>query len=344
HVDPEATTDGGARAPARARARGRVRRRRQRRPHHLHHRGHHHHGGRGGRRGGRRPGRLRGPLGRVRGRHRPTRPRRRGPRRAHRREGARGHPDGGAPLRGRGRGRPRGLRAQPPGGPRRRHAGHAGGLRDRRPRALPRPQRRGGGAGRGEAGRVPGGAHARGRHLAGDEAGRSTGGLPAIRTRWIGALLAGALALSPTAAASHGFDDVQDEVSTDVDDDAAEATAVTTSPGQPGTPGSSGGGSNEPNCTKRDGTRGYLRYEGLKYTTMKEQREVIRPEEQRPGVYLHVYCDDEWQRFDFFPEVPPAAQIDPVSLAESVRIVPKAPVLRTNPATGRHLVNLEAWF
>lgn len=133
-------------------------------------------------------------------------------------------------------------------------------------------------------------------------------------------------------------------MSTDVDDDAAEATAVTTSPGQPGTPGSSGGGSNEPNCTKRDGTRGYLRYEGLKYTTMKEQREVIRPEEQRPGVYLHVYCDDEWQRFDFFPEVPPAAQIDPVSLAESVRIVPKAPVLRTNPATGRHLVNLEAWF
>lgn len=133
-------------------------------------------------------------------------------------------------------------------------------------------------------------------------------------------------------------------MSTDVDDDAAEATAVTTSPGQPGTPGSSGGGSNEPNCTKRDGTRGYLRYEGLKYTTMKEQREVIRPEEQRPGVYLHVYCDDEWQRFDCFPEVPPAAQIDPVSLAESVRIVPKAPVLRTNPATGRHLVNLEAWF
>ena len=96
-----------------------------------------------------------------------------------------------------------------------------------------------------------------------------------------------------------------------------------------------------PNCTKEDGTRDYLRYKGLMYTTMEQQRTVIRPEEQRPGEYLHVYCGDERIGFYFFPEDEP---VDPRYLADTVRITPPDPVLVTSPAATEQLVDIEVWF
>jgi hypothetical protein len=102
-------------------------------------------------------------------------------------------------------------------------------------------------------------------------------------------------------------------------------------------------GSNGPNCTTSDGTPGYLRYEGLQYTTMEEQRTEIRPEEQRPGVYLHIYCNDEYIGFDFFPEGQ-AVQVDPWSLARRVTIRPPAPVIHTSPDAGDQLVGLTSWY
>jgi hypothetical protein len=119
----------------------------------------------------------------------------------------------------------------------------------------------------------------------------------------------------------------------------ATGTAETVTPGTPAANSGDGGGG--PNCTRSDGTPAYLRYEGLQFTTMEEQRTVIRPEEQRPGRYLHVFCGDEYVDFIFVPDTQP---IDPTSLARSVRITPPAPVLRTSPATENHLVNIEAWF
>lgn len=109
-----------------------------------------------------------------------------------------------------------------------------------------------------------------------------------------------------------------------------------------GSNGSSGGGNaGGPNCTMSDGTPAYIHYEGLQYTTMDEQRNEIRPEEQRPGVYLHRYCGTEWLDFGFYPDAEP---VDPVVLAQSVRITPAEPTVRTNPDAGRHLVHLNAWF
>ena len=96
-----------------------------------------------------------------------------------------------------------------------------------------------------------------------------------------------------------------------------------------------------PNCTKSDGTPDYLRYEGLQYTTIEEQRTEIRPEEQRPGEYRHVYCGDERVGFFFFPDGEP---VDPRFLAQTVTITPSAPVLLTSPAAADHLVDIEAWF
>jgi hypothetical protein len=112
-----------------------------------------------------------------------------------------------------------------------------------------------------------------------------------------------------------------------------------TTPGAPGTTTRTGNG--QPNCTLSNGTPAYLRYEGLQFTTMEEQRTEIRPEEQRPGVYLHIYCGDEWQDFRFFADQTP---VDPQVLAESVVIRPPIPVIRTSPPAGDHLVDVVAWF
>jgi hypothetical protein len=127
-------------------------------------------------------------------------------------------------------------------------------------------------------------------------------------------------------------------VGADNDGQNASGTAREEVPGHLVSNNHSGGG---PNCTKSDGTPDYLRYEGLQYTTMEEQRTEIRPEEQRPGVYLHIYCGDEWQDFRFFADQTP---VDPRVLAEAVRITPPTPVIHTSPPPGDHLVDVVAWF
>ena len=164
----------------------------------------------------------------------------------------------------------------------------------------------------------------------------------------LGLLIGTTLLLWPTPAGAGGGGDGRDggDVLIDAtgDDDEATGTVEVDFPGGPGGPGTTGGGSSGPNCTKSDGTRDYLHYEGLQYTTMEDQYTEIRPEEQRPGVYLHVYCGDEYVDFQFFPDGPPVPQIDPRTLAESVTITPDAPGIRTSPVAGQHLVNLDAWF
>jgi hypothetical protein len=127
-------------------------------------------------------------------------------------------------------------------------------------------------------------------------------------------------------------------VGADNDGQNASGTAREEVPGHLVSSNHSGGG---PNCTRSDGTPDYLRYKGLQYTTMEEQRTEIRPEEQRPGDYRHVYCGDERVGFFFFPDGEP---VDPRFLAETVTITPSAPVLRTSPAAANHLVDIEAWF
>lgn len=158
------------------------------------------------------------------------------------------------------------------------------------------------------------------------------------------AALAVALGAGLAFAAPAGAD-VGDNVTGGSDGDSATGTAETVVPGSPASAANGGnGGSGGPNCTKSDGTRDYLRYEGLQFTTMQEQREEIRPEEQRPGVYLHEYCGDEYVGFDFYPDEEGAAPVDPARLARSVTITPPAPVLATSPGAGDHLVGVEAWF
>lgn len=125
-------------------------------------------------------------------------------------------------------------------------------------------------------------------------------------------------------------------------------TAVHVAPGEEvdtANDGGNSGGSSGPNCEKSDGTRDYYRYVGLQHTTMEQQREDIRPEEQRPGFYAHVYCGDERLDFRFFPEDEEGGvTIDPVTLARSVTITPPAPAIVTSPDAGNHLVGIEAWF
>jgi hypothetical protein len=122
-----------------------------------------------------------------------------------------------------------------------------------------------------------------------------------------------------------------------------QSATGTAQDGQPGGPGgpNDDGGDGGPNCTKSDGTRDYYRYEGLQFTTEEEQRTTIRPDEQRPGDYFHVYCGDEYVDFLFFADGQP---VDPTMLARSVTITPPAPQLGTSPAAGDHLVGIEAWF
>jgi hypothetical protein len=147
------------------------------------------------------------------------------------------------------------------------------------------------------------------------------------------AALMSSLTVLPAAA------DVGDpRVGADNDGQNASGTAREEVPGYLVRSNHSGGG---PNCTKSDGTPDYLRYKGLQYTTMEEQRTEIRPEEQRPGAYRHVYCGNERVGFFFFPDGEP---VDPRFLAETVTITPSAPVLRTSPAATNHLVDIEAWF
>lgn len=120
----------------------------------------------------------------------------------------------------------------------------------------------------------------------------------------------------------------------------ATGSAHDVTPESTGSDGS-GTGSGEPNCTMSDGTPAYLSFEPLKWTTMEDQRTEIRPEEQRPGVYLHRYCGGEWVDFDFYPEGDP---VDPEALARNVRITPASPVLVTSPPEAEGLVGIDAWF
>lgn len=177
--------------------------------------------------------------------------------------------------------------------------------------------------------------------------GRRARGRSPWRALAAGAAAVLALTAVPGAAGAQGEDDGRDGsdgfVSGTNDGRTATGTAGTTIPGGPGRSAGGGGGDGGPNCTKSDGTRDYYWYEGLLFTTMEEQRTEIRPEEQRPGVYLHIHCGDEYVGFEFFPDGE-AAPVDPVALAESVRITPPAPVVVTNPEAGDHLVEVEAWF
>jgi hypothetical protein len=177
--------------------------------------------------------------------------------------------------------------------------------------------------------------------------GRRARGRSPWRALAAGAAAVLALTAVPGAAGAQAEDDGRDGsdgfVSGTNDGRTATGTAGTTIPGGPGRSAGGGGGDGGPNSTKSDGTRDYYWYEGLLFTTMEEQRTEIRPEEQRPGVYLHIHCGDEYVGFEFFPDGE-AAPVDPVALAESVRITPPAPVVVTNPEAGDHLVEVEAWF
>jgi hypothetical protein len=158
----------------------------------------------------------------------------------------------------------------------------------------------------------------------------------------VSALVGAAVVLSggaPAFAGTGDDDGTSGYVTGANDGTGVNGDATETTPGAFGDVTRSGNG--QPNCTMSDGTPAYLRYEGLQFTTMEEQRTEIRPEEQRPGVYLHIYCGDEWQDFRFFAEGTP---VDPQTLAESVRIAPPTPVVRTSPAAGDHLVEVVAWF
>src|SRR5690606_37793678 len=100
------------------------------------------------------------------------------------------------------------------------------------------------------------------------------------------------------------------------EDDSATVDVVDVIPGSGNNGGGDNGGSStsgerQPNCTRSDGTPDFLTYQGLQHTTIEEQRTEIRPEEQRPGVYLHTYCGDEWLGFDFYPEEEGQPTLDP---------------------------------
>jgi hypothetical protein len=169
-----------------------------------------------------------------------------------------------------------------------------------------------------------------------------------VRRSWgraavLGVVLSAAFGFMQLPAAADGGD----RGAADSDGDTLTGDAVDQDPGRlvPGESADGGsGGSGGPNCTKSDGTRDYLRYEGLQHTTMHEQRTEIRPEEQRPGVYLHIYCGDEYLDFQFFADAPDPVVVDPRTLADRVQITPPDPAIRTNPAAGDHLVGVEAWF
>lgn len=151
----------------------------------------------------------------------------------------------------------------------------------------------------------------------------------------VASLLLALLGAGPDPAAADGWDD-----SAQGSNDGNDVTG-TANDGTEGTEGATSSGSGEPNCTMSDGTPAYLSYESLKFTTMEEQRTEIRPEEQRPGVYLHSYCGDEYLGFDFYPEAEP---VDPEMLARSVRLTPANPAIVTSPPEADGLVGVDTWF
>jgi hypothetical protein len=167
---------------------------------------------------------------------------------------------------------------------------------------------------------------------------------------WARAAAAAALATGvalvgvPSAGAqSDGGGNVGDRAGAQNNGSTVTGTAQTGDDGYVAPPPGADDGSDGPNCTMSDGTPGYLHYQGLQFTTMEEQRTEIRPEEQRPGVYLHVYCNDEYVDFQFFPDGTPVV-IDPFALARRVTIRPPAPVLHTSPDPGDQLVGLTSWY
>jgi hypothetical protein len=160
------------------------------------------------------------------------------------------------------------------------------------------------------------------------------------------AIVAGLILSGSAAGADEG-----DRGSANNDGNSLTGNAENQVPGQPVNTGNGGpdesGGSGGPNCTKRDGTRGYLRYEGLVGNETQEEFRRTTPttEDDGPGVWRHIWCDDEYVDFVFFPDGEPgAAPVDPRTLADSVTLTPPAPVIRTSPAAGDHLVDVEAWF
>jgi hypothetical protein len=165
---------------------------------------------------------------------------------------------------------------------------------------------------------------------------------PTITSLLAAALLGATVLLgvaSPPAGAGEGGDGTSGYVGGANGDNDVTGNAGWEDPGAPGEVTRTGNG--QPNCTMSDGTPAYLSYKGLQWTTMDEQRTDIRPEEQRPGVYLHTYCGGEWLGFGFYPEAEP---IDPYALARQVVIRPPVPVIHTSPAAGDHLVDVVAWF
>ncbi|MGH9186461.1 MAG: hypothetical protein ACRD0U_11695 [Acidimicrobiales bacterium] len=136
----------------------------------------------------------------------------------------------------------------------------------------------------------------------------------------------------------------------DVDGDSANAGGhhgrSASSPSAPAAPSAPRDcpSSNQPNCTKSDGTPGFIHYGDLLVTTQQEQRTEIRPEEQRPGRWAHRYCSGEWVDFVFLPEE--VVIVDPAVLAASVFADMKAdpPTLAFSPDEDvMHLVHLTSY-
>ena len=148
----------------------------------------------------------------------------------------------------------------------------------------------------------------------------------------------------PASGADDPGGDVGDRAGAENDGTSVTGNAQTGGPGSAPPPAGADDGSHGPNCVRSDGTPDYLNYEDLMVTTMEQQRTEIRPEEQRPGVYLHVNCGPEYQGFFFFPDAPGGPVIDPWVVARQVRITPPAPEIRTSPALGDHLVGMTAWY
>jgi len=100
----------------------------------------------------------------------------------------------------------------------------------------------------------------------------------------------------------------------------------------------------QPNCVTSSGQPDFISYGPLLVTTQDEQRNEIRPWEQRPGQWAHQYCGGEWVDFVFLPD---AAPVDPRVIAQAVfaRIRPDPPKLRVNPdIESPQLVNLDTWL
>ncbi len=149
-----------------------------------------------------------------------------------------------------------------------------------------------------------------------------------MRRRRLGVTLLGLLTAATLHVGTAGADSHPNSgARVDRDDRSVTGRATDTVGGQGATGGGGGGG---PRCW----------YEPLKFTTQEEQRTSIRPEEQRPGSWGWLACDDGTEDFRFFPESQP---VDPATLARSVTITPAVPAVRTSPP-GEQLVHVATWF